>query len=321
MPHGTHPRSGSLQVWPRKKAKRIYPKVNPYTLNSSSKLLSFAGYKVGMTHALYLDSNPTSPTKNEQVFSPVTIVECPPIKVFGIRFYQKDPNYGSSVLYEKISAKLDKELVRKINIPKKFNEKSIDETLNKSSEVRLLVHTQPKLTTIGKKVPEIFEIAIAKDDAKAQYEYASSLFEKEINIPDVFKEGQFIDIHAVTKGKGFQGTVKRFGVKLKDHKSEKKKRSVGNLGPLIPSKVLFTVPQTGQMGYHTRTELNKLILKISNNPKELETKQGYKHYGLIKNDFILIKGSIPGVNKRLIRFTEARRNKKQRPLQLSFIRT
>ncbi|MCK5630480.1 MAG: 50S ribosomal protein L3, partial [Nanoarchaeota archaeon] len=64
----------------------------------------------------------------------------------------------------------------------------------------------PSLTGIGKKKPEMFEIAVGgnKED---QLNYAKSMLGKEINVADVFKGGQQLDIHAITKGKGVQGPV------------------------------------------------------------------------------------------------------------------
>ena len=73
------------------------------------------------------------------------------------------------------------------------------------------------------------------------------------------------DILGITRGKGFQGSVKRWGVKLLTHKNSKHRRMIGTLGPKSPGYVRPTVPQAGQMGYHQRTEYNKRILKIKIN--------------------------------------------------------
>jgi len=61
------------------------------------------------------------------------------------------------------------------------------------------------------------------------------------------------------------------------------------------------------MGYHVRTEFNKLILKISEKAEEVNVKGGYPHYGNVKAAYVLLKGSIPGPCKRLIRFNQATR--------------
>jgi len=295
MPKKHKPRKGSLQFWPRKRSSRIYPKIKSWA--DATKILGFAGYKVGMTHIGVVD-NTNATTKGLLISCPVTILECPPLKPLSLRFYKKTDS-ALVLISEVFTKKINKEL--KIQLPKK--ETKIPESFD---ELRLVVYTQPKLASVGKKKPEVFEILIPKD-----VEAAKQLLEKEIKLSDVFKEGQLIDIHAVTKGKGFQGPTKRFGLKIRQHKSEKTKRGPGSLGAWHPAKVSFRVPHAGQMGYHTRTEYNKWVIKIGNDPKEINPKGGFLHYGLVKNDYMLVKGSISGPVKRVIRLTEPiRPNKK-----------
>lgn len=300
------PVSGSRQFYPRKRSKRAYPRIRTWKKKQDIKLLGFAGYKADMTHLMVTDNNPNSPTKSMSLAMPATVIECPPIKLFSIRFYRKTP-YGYSLITEHINEKLDKELERRIRLPVKKSNKPVENF----DDIRLLVYTQPGLTGIGKKKPELFELGIGGADNAKRLEYAKSLLGKEIKLSDVLKENSYVDVHAVTKGKGFQGPVKRFGISLKSHKSEKKRRSPGNLGSWTPKKVDWRVPQHGQMGYHTRTEYNKFILAI--NPDSIK-KQNIMRYGNINNDILVLRGSIPGPKKRLIRFTESFRNKK--PLQL-----
>ena len=248
----------------------------------------------------------------------MTVIECPPLKVLSVKFYQNSHD-GLKLLSEISSDNPDKELGRKINMPK--NQKAKEPNHDEVNEVRLLVHTQPKLTGIGKKKPELLEISVGGRDIKEKINYVKSLLGKEIKLSEIFKEGQEVDVHAVTKGKGFQGTVKRFGVKIRQHKSEKTKRGAGSLGPWTPKRVSYQSAQPGKMGYHTRTEYNKLFVKIGNNPSEINPKGGFNHYGLIKNDYVLLKGSVPGAIKRPIEITEpVRSNKKApQPLQITYI--
>lgn len=304
------PRAGTMQFWPRVRASRAYAKVRHWFNNSDQTILGFAGYKAGMTHIQYPK---TVKNKTFNVNIPVTIIECPPLKPLSLRFYIKTP-YGSRVVSQLFSKNLDKSLSKKITMPKKTKD-SMPENFD---EIRLAVYTQPKLTGIGKKKPEIFEIGI-----KNELEFAKSLLEKDsIPVSEVLKVGQVIDVRGITKGKGFQGTVKRFGISLKSHKSEKKRRSVGNLGPFTPRKVDWRVPQTGQLGFHQRTEFNKTILKLGSDPQEVNQKGGIKHYGLVKNDYVLVKGSVPGPSKRLIMLTSsARGTKDKQPLEINFIST
>jgi len=309
MPTTRSPRKGSLQYWPRKRASRQYARVRQWAKLGEKGILGFAGYKAGMTHITFIDNNSNSSTKGEEISCPVTVIESPPIKTLSIRFYKQTP-YGSKLCSEIFADKIDKELGKKLILPKK---KKKPEDIKDYDDIMILVHTQPKLTGIGKKKPEVFEMALAgsKED---KLNLANELLGKDIDITNVFKEGQIVDVHAVSKGKGFQGPVKRFGVSIKSHKSEKTKRGPGNVGPWTGAK-MWRVAYAGQTGYHTRTEYNKWLLKISSKPEEINPKGGFLHYGVIKNPFILLKGSIPGPAKRLIRFNHPVRTNKKLSLE------
>ena len=309
MPQKRTPRAGSMQYWPRKRAKRIYARVRSWASSKEAKLLGFAGYKVGMTHLIINDNRKASTTKGMSISCPVTIIECPPLKPVSIRFY-KNTQYGSKLISEVMADNFDKELKRKIILPKKKDIKK--EIPNDYDYVRLLVHTSPGRTGLGKKMPEIFEAAIggSKED---QMKYAQEKLGKEINISEVFKEGQQLDIHAVSKGKGVQGPVKRFGVSLRQHKSEKGVRRVGSLGGWkAQGHIMWRVAKAGKMGYHMRTERNKWLLKIGNNA-DINKKGGFENYGIVKNPYVLVKGSVIGPKKRLVRFNEALVPNKIRP--------
>ena len=289
------PRRGSLMIWPRVRARRIYPRIKNWPNLDQNKLAGFIGYKVGMTHAMYRDNNQNSPTKNQIIFMPISIIECPPIKTFSLRFYKKTTS-GLQLVSELFSPNLDQNLF-KLKNPKSKEPQDFD-------ELKLVIYTQPKLTGFGKKKLDLLEIKICGKTKEERLKLGKELLNKEIKISDVFKENQLIDIHAVTKGKGFQGTVKRFGVKIRQHKSEKVKRGVGTLGPWTPKKVRFSVAQPGKMGFHTRTEYNKQILKMISKPEEINPKGGFVSYGFVKNDCLIVKGSIPGHRKRPVVITD-----------------
>lgn len=306
MPTVHRPRAGTLQFWPRKRSKKLYSNVKFWKQTKENKLLGFIGYKVGMTHLHYIQQNPNF-KKNLETVSAATIIECPPLKPFSLRFYKKN-HYGSKVITEILSKNLDKELSRKINLPKKQKE----EIPKEYDYLKLVVYTQPKLTGIGKKKPEIVEIGISGD-----LEFAKSLLnQKEIKIQDVLKENQYVDIHAVTKGKGTQGATKRFGVSLRQHKSEKSIRGVGSLGNW--SAKTWRVAHPGQMGFFKRLEHNKLVFKIGS--EDLIPKSGFHKYGKIKNDYIILKGSVAGTRKRPIIMTEPIRERKTFPTNITSIK-
>lgn len=311
MPTRRYPRRGSLQFWPRKRARKESARVRSWAAKEP-KLAGFAGYKVGMTSVQFIDPRKTSPTSKLAISIPCTILECPPLKIFSLRLYKKDA-YGLHLVSEILNPKLDKELRRKIKVPKKALAK-FPEKVDEYDETRVNVYTQPKLTGIGKKKPEIFEMVIG-GKKEEQFQYIKDNLDKEINIIDIIKPGQLVDTHAVTKGKGYQGPVKRFGVKIRPAKSEKKKRGVV-IGKEGVAKVDYTTPMAGRMGYHLRTEYNKWIVRVSKEPDLDAVKKAIKNYGVVKNPYVLVKGSVAGPKKRLIKFVDAVRPNKKLEFQI-----
>ena len=298
-----HPRSGSLQFWPRKRANKILPSANWKTLEktiSDKKILGFIGYKVGMISIFVKDNTPNSLTKGKQIVMPASIIECPPMKILSVRMY-KDGKPATEVLAEN----LDKYLKRKIKIPKKkSNLEEIEKKLSEYDNLRLIVYTSVEKTGL-KKSPDILEMGLS-GSIEDKLKIAKEFLGKEINFGDIFSKGQVVDAHVVTKGKGTQGPVKRFGITLKPHKTEKGVRRPGSLGPWHPAKVIFRVPMAGQLGFFTRVQNNNKLIDL--NKKE---DYQFQHYGNVRTNFCIIKGSIGGPIKRPVLLTfAARPNKK-----------
>jgi len=181
--------------------------------------------------------------------------------------------------------------------------------LTRVEEVRALTYTQPTLVTgVPKKVPELMENRIGGGTLDQRIAYAKSILGKEVRITDFAKDGSMVDVAAVTKGKGFQGATKRFGIKLLSHKNSKHRRNVGTLGSFQPGYVRGTVPNSGQMGYHQRTEYNKRLLKVGEDGEEVTPNGGFLHYGKVRNPYVIVHGSVPGPTKRLVRLRDAARS-------------
>ncbi len=274
---------------PRKRAKKQNADMN-WQSAEEKRLLGFAGYKAGMTHVSHIDQT-ESPTKGQEIVSAATVIEVPPMVVYGVRCYDGINSTGDILAED--------EKIRKKLMIKKAKKSEINE--EEVKDVRLLLFAEPSKTGIGKKHIERMEIGCGGKDAKEKLEYAKSLLGKEIKISDVFKPGEFIDIAAITKGKGWQGPAKRFGTALQRRKATGKRRHVGTLGPFHPGYVMYTAPQAGQMGYHKRVELNKEILKVGSNIDEINPSSGFSRYGFVKNDYIIVRGSVPGPAKRMVK--------------------
>jgi large subunit ribosomal protein L3 len=324
MPKRHHPRRGSMGYSPRKRARAETPHIKSWPEGGNKpKIQGFLGYKAGMTHAFIVDYRPTSTTSGREVIMPVSVVETPPIKIAAVRAYEKTIN-GLQTTGEIWSEKLDSELSKRLTLKKKDKKKNWN-FLKDADEIRVLVYTQPKLvTSIPKKIPEIREMRVSGGSIEEQVEYTKKILGKELKVNDAVTEGDMLDIIAVTKGKGFQGHIKRWGVKLLTHKNSKHRRMIGTAGSWHPNWVQTTVPQAGQMGYHQRTEYNKRILKIGEKGEDINPTGGFPHYGLIRNSYVLIHGSIPGPTKRLVSMRDAIRYKRgvevEKP-EISYIST
>ena len=157
------PRRGALSYYPRKRAKKETPTLKGY--GNENKALNFLCYKVGMTQVVGKNSHKASPSFNQEVVVPVTVVECPNLKVFGVRAYEKG-EIGVQVLSDVIADNIDKHLLRKLlNFQKPQNNEGKDKKevkgkdadadkdaytlddfskeINDIHHFNLLVHTQP----------------------------------------------------------------------------------------------------------------------------------------------------------------------------------
>ncbi len=302
-----HPKRGSMGYSPRKRASSELPRFRSWPdREGGPKIQGFAGYKAGMTHAFMIDYRPTSTTSKQEVRVPVTVIEVPPMKVAAVRLYENTP-YGLKTKGEVWAGKVEKELARRLPIPKKYDPKEAWKKIDKKGvdDVRVLVYTQPKkVSGVPKKTPDLMEVRIGGGTIEERVRYARSKLGKEIKITDFTEEGEMLDVASVTKGKGFQGHVKRWGVKLLPRKNRKHRRMIGTLGPWHPSYVRSTVPQAGQTGYHQRTEYNKRVLKIGEDGEEITPNGGFVRYGAVRNEYLVIHGSVPGPTKRLVRFRD-----------------
>jgi large subunit ribosomal protein L3 len=278
-------------------------------VDGEPRIQGFAGYKAGMTHAFIRDYRKESTTSGQEISVPVTVIEVPDMKVVAVRLYRATP-YGLEAMTEFWTKKLDKELADRVAVPNKVKSiKKLDKVdLSQVEDIRVIAVTQPKLVTgVPKKVPDVMELRISGSDLQARVDFAKELIGKEITVNDFVNEGQMIDVIAITKGKGFQGAPKRWGIKLLHHKDSKHRRKVGAMGPWNPHFTRREVPLAGQVGYHQRTEYNKRILRIGDDPSEVNPDGGFLHYGEIRNNWVMIHGSVPGPAKRLIRFRDPSR--------------
>ncbi len=297
------PRRGSLAFHPRARASSHAGRVRTWPASDRPGLLGFPAYKAGMTHVHMIEDRPNSPEKGREVLRPATVVDCPPVKVFGIRMYSAD-RFGKFVASEVWQNNLDKDLARRIKrLPKEVDSEKrvaeMEKRVDSAADFTAIVHTLPRSTGLKKK-PDVMEIGLGGRSPKEKFGYAKSLLGKQVKISEVFRSGELVDVTAVTKGKGFEGPVKRFGIRIRSRKTNDARRNPGSLGPWHPHQVMWSVPLGGQMGYHQRTEFNKRLLRIGNSQSPVNPEGGFLRYGQVHDEYALLAGSTPGPTKRLV---------------------
>jgi len=168
---------------------------------------------------------------------------------------------------------------------------------------------------IGKIKAPLLEIQINGGTIEQKVEWAYSHFEKEVRVDDVFSTGEFTDVIGVTKGHGYEGVTARWGVRKLPRKTHKGLRKVGCIGGWHPERVRYTIARAGQNGYHHRTELNKRVYRIGKSAREATDNAtteadvtqknitplgGFPHYGVVTNDYVMLKGCTVGIRKRTL---------------------
>lgn len=318
MPKKSHPRRGSLAYTPRKRAPRQKSRIRAWPEDSRLRPLGFTGYKAGMTQVFMVDDKEGSLTQNQEINVPVTILDAPPLLICAARIYGISSR-KKNVLTEVWATNLTEDLNKTIKFPEEYDQEASIEYAeefiedDKAEDIRILTHTQPRLSSVPKKKPEIIELSVGGDSVEDKWDYVKDLLGTELRISEVFDEGEYVDVTAITKGKGFKGPVQRWGVKVQPRKVYQARRHVGTLGPWRPRAIMRSVPSAGQTGYHQRTEYNKRILKIGADGGEVTPDGGFLRFGNVEGDFVMLKGSVPGPTKRLVSLRRAMRKKEEAP--------
>merc|ERR1739847_7319 len=330
------PRHGSLKFLPKKRCTRPRGKPKSFPKDDASKpihLTAFIGFKAGMTHVVREAEKPGSAINKKEVVEPVTIVECPPLKVVGVTGYIKTAD-GPRSIKTVWAARLTDEVKRRFyknwyaskkkaftKSSKKWEsedgKKSIDrdlELLKKHAvSVRAICHTQMQGLSLRQKKAHLIEIQVNGGSIADKVEWCKDNFEKEVAVNTVFAKNEMIDCIGITKGRGYHGVTSRWHTKKLPRKTHKGLRKVACIGAWHPSRVAFSVARSGQNGYHHRTEINKKVYRVGAKgdshsastafdltDKAITPMGGFHHYGQINEDFLMLKGCVMGPRKRLI---------------------
>ena len=329
---GFLPRKRSRQIRGR---CRTFPKddesVKPH-------LTAFMAFKAGMTHIVRDMNRPGSKVNKKEVVEAVTVLETPPMVVVGIVAYSETAvglKSLGTVWAHHVSADFRRRYYKnwKTSAQKAFTklkqfartkdglvatQKTLNRFAKKAVVVRVLAHTQQRKlrnNTIGGKKAHVAEVQVNGGSIADKIALAQSLLEKEVRVDSIFQQSETCDICAVTKGHGFEGVVNRWGVACLPRKTHRGLRKVACIGAWHPERVSFTVARAGQHGYHHRTHLNKKIYRIGRSatvdPSNASTEHditkksitpmgGFVAYGMVRNDYVMIKGSVAGPRRRVI---------------------
>merc|ERR1711944_148890 len=337
------PRHGSLKFLPKKRCTRPRGKPKSFPKDDASKpihLTAFIGFKAGMTHVVREAEKPGSAINKKEVVEPVTIIECPPLKVVGVTGYIKTAD-GPRSIKTVWAARLTDEVKRRFyknwyackkkaftKSSKRWEsedgKKSIDrdlELLKKHAvSVRAICHTQMQGLSLRQKKAHLIEIQVNGGSIADKVEWCKDNFEKEVAVNTVFAKNEMIDCIGITKGRGYHGVTSRWHTKKLPRKTHKGLRKVACIGAWHPSRVAFSVARSGQKGYHHRTEINKKVYRVGkgvhqeggkvvkNNAsteydlteKTITPMGGFPHYGEVNNDYVMLLGATPGPKKRVI---------------------
>lgn len=334
-PQFEHPRHGHLGFLPKKRCKRGKGKVKSFPRDDVAKkphLTAFMGYKAGMTHIVRDVEKPGSKLHKKEAAEAVTIVECPPMVVVGVVGYVKTPTGMRSLnavwaehLSEEVRRRFYKnwsvskkkaftKYARKYADGKKEIEAELAQLKKHASVIRVLAHTQVRKVAIGQKKAHLMEIQVNGGDISAKVDFAVSLFEREVPVASVFSQSEMIDTIAITKGRGTEGVVTRWGVSRLPRKTHRGLRKVACIGAWHPARVGWTVARAGAMGFNHRTEMNKKVYRVGVKGeeshlastehdvthKDITPLGGFPHYGVVDEDYLMIKGAVPGTRKRVI---------------------
>lgn len=101
---------------------------------------------------------------------------------------------------------------------------------------------------------------------------------------DIFASGDYVDVTGTSKGKGYQGNIKRhnFSTGPMAHGS-KYHRGVGSMGVIAPNRIRKGKKMPGRMGHETVTIQNLIVVRSD-----------------VENSILLIKGNVPGPDKSLV---------------------
>jgi large subunit ribosomal protein L3e len=297
-------------------------------------MTAFLGFKSGMSHVIRDVNKPGSRAHKMESCEPVTIIETPPMIVVGIVGYiqtSRGLRTFNTIFAHHLSTEVRRRFYKnwfaskrrraftkyidRLANKNKHIQNELDELKRYCSVIRVLCHTQTsKIPGLNQKKAHLVEIQVNGGSVMDKVAFAHKASEEAVAVDAVFQTNETIDVISISKGKGTRGVVSRWGVTRLPRKTHRGLRKVACVGAWHPTAVKWTVARAGQTGYHHRTELNKKIFRIGKSGEEsfkastdydvtdkcITSIGGFPHYGIVNNDYLILKGSVPGPSRRPI---------------------
>jgi len=340
--HGSMAFTPKKRIAQHRPKVKAFPKDDP---TKPVHLTCFPGYKAGMSHITRISNKKGSKSNKKEVLEAVTILECPPVVVVGIVGYIETPHGPRSLrtifaehLGEECRRRFYKNWHRSkkrafVHGAKRWQDRLGKITIRRDiarmkrycTSIRVVVHTQQKMLGKRQKKADIMEIQVNGGTVAEKVEWAVKHLEKQVPVRDVFSMNQMVDVIGASKGHGRKGVTARWHCKKLPRKTHKGLRKVACIGAWHPSRIQSTVARAGQKGYHHRTDVNKKIYRVGLakhmkdgklvkntgttdhdlTEKTINPMGGFPHYGMVDNDFIMIKGGCVGTKNRILVMREA----------------
>jgi len=289
-----------------------------------------------MTHVVRDLDRPGSKMHKKEVVEAATIIETPPMIILGLVGYRETPRglrAMRTVWADHIPRSVKRVFVKNWYKSKKRafakHDKNIEDPTYKAKQqaalarlrkhacaIRVLAAAQPKMCPrLKQKKAHVMEIQVNGGTIEEKVDFGFKLFETAIRVDTVFKESEMLDVIGVSKGHGFEGVIHRWGVTRLPRKTHKGLRKVACIGAWHPARVGYSVPRAGQNGFHHRVEMNKKIFRLGKSQEEdkgngkgttdltdktITPLGGFVRFGTIRNDFLMVKGTVIGHVKRIL---------------------
>jgi len=335
--HGSMAFTPKKRIAQHRPKVKAFPKDDP---TKPVHLTCFPGYKAGMSHITRISNKKGSKSNKKEVLEAVTILETPPVVVIGVCGYIETPHGPRSlrtIYAEHLGEEARRRFYKNwhsskkrafVHAAKRWQDRLGKLTIRRDiarmkrycTSIRVVVHTQQKMLGKRQKKADIFEIQVNGGTVAEKVDWAVKHLEKQVPVGDVFSQNEMIDVIGASKGHGRKGVTARWHCKKLPRKTHKGLRKVACIGAWHPSRIQSTVARAGQKGYHHRTDVNKKIYRVGQalhakdgkvvkntgstdydlTEKTINPMGGFPHYGMVTNDFIMMKGGCVGTKNRVL---------------------